>query len=232
MLCCEICSVVNDEQNEIDINSMKTMTPETSPTHLERTEHPIEVWLSGFLFFSILGFWLFTVLQRLLYPYDLEWMEGGMLIHAWRIQQDLGIYVEPSSDFIPYIYPPLYPTLLAWLSEIWTLDYWMGRGVSIVGTLLATSALMVGIRRETATWALTWLGGALWLSTYEDSGTFLDLTRADGLMMGLLGWSLVLVRLDRLKLAGAALWLAFLAKHNAAIVGLPIALWLWREKGV
>ena len=44
----------------------------------------------------------------------------------------------------------------------------MGRGVSIVGTLLATSALMVGIRRETASWAFTWLGGALWLSTYED----------------------------------------------------------------
>ena len=86
-----------------------------------------------------------------------------------------------------------------------------GAGVSIVGTLLATSALMVGIRRETASWALTWLGGALWLSTYEDSGTFLDLTRADGLMMGLLGWALVLVRLDKLRMAGVTLWLAFLA---------------------
>ena len=110
-----------------------------------------------------------------------------MLIHALRIQQDLGIYVSPSSDFIPYIYPPLYPTVLAWLSEFWTLDYWMGRGVSILGSLLATSALIVGVRRETTSWSLAWLAGALWLSTYEDSGTFMDLTRADGLMMGLLG---------------------------------------------
>ena len=130
------------------------MTSETSPNQSDSSEHPVEAWLCGVLFFAILSYWLFTVLQRVGYPYDLEWMEGGMLIHAWRIQQDLGIYVLPSSDFIPYIYPPLYPTILAWLSEFWTLDYWMGRGVSIVGTLLATSALMVGIRRETASWAL------------------------------------------------------------------------------
>ena len=192
----------------------------------------LETWVSALVFSVVLGYWLYTVLHRLNYPYDLEWMEGGMLIHAWRIQQDLGIYVEPSSDFIPYIYPPLYPTILAWMSELWSLDYWMGRGVSIVGSLLATSAVIVGVRNEVKTWSVAWLSGALWLSTYEDAGTFLDLTRADGLMMGLLSWSLVLVRFDRLKLSGVLLWLAFLAKHNAAIVGLPVALWLWREKGV
>ena len=211
---------------------MKSMDPEIPSIQSKGNERPIETWFSGGVFLTLLWYWLFTVLQRVDYPYDLEWMEGGMLIHAWRIKQGLGIYVTPSSEFIPYIYPPLYPTILAWLSEIWTLDYWMGRGVSIMGTLLATSALMVGIRRETDSWTLTWLGGALWLSTYEDSGTFLDLTRADGLMMGLLGWSLVLVRLDKLRLAGVALWLAFLAKHNAAIIGFPIALWLWREQTI
>ena len=195
-------------------------------------ERSVETWLSLVVFVAVLGYWLHTVFHRIGYPYDLEWMEGGMLIHAWRIQQDLGIYVPPSSDFIPYIYPPLYPTVLSWLSEFWTLDYWMGRGISIVGALLATSALIVGVRRETTSWSLSCLAGALWLSTYEDSGTFMDLTRADGLMMGLLGWSLVLIRFDKHKLAGGLLWLAFLAKHNAAIVGLPIALWLWREQGM
>ena len=206
----------------------------SNPTDLADFERSngIETGLSALVFTVVLGYWLYTVFHRLNYPYDLEWMEGGMLIHAWRIQQGLGIYVEPSSDFIPYIYPPLYPTILAWMAELWSLDYWMGRGVSIVGSLLATSALLVGVRKETQSWSVAWLSGALWVSTYEDAGTFFDLTRADGLMMGCLCWSLVLVRLEKLKLSGVLLWLAFLAKHNAAIVGLPIALWLWREKGM
>lgn len=184
---------------------------------------------AGSVFAFILLYWVYTVVLRLDYPYDLEWMEGGMLIHALRLSEGLGIYVVPSSDFIPYIYPPLYPTIIAALSEIWTLDYWMGRGISILGTVLATSALIVGVRRETRSFALAWMSGALWLSTYEDSGTFFDLTRADGLMMGLLGWCIVLVRFERLKTAGLLCWIAFLTKHNAAIVGIPIALWLWKN---
>ena len=32
---------------------------------------------------------------RVGYPYDLEWMEGGMLHHAQRIHDGLGIYVPP-----------------------------------------------------------------------------------------------------------------------------------------
>ena len=186
---------------------MEFDSPHSVPDGRDRS---VETWLSLVVFLSVLCYWLYTVFHRIDYPYDLEWMEGGMLIHALRIQQDLGVYVPPSSDFIPYIYPPLYPTVLSWLSDFWTLDYWMGRGLSIVGTLLATSALVFGVRRETQSWPLAWLGGALWLSTYEDSGTFLDLTRADGLMMGLLGWSLVLIRLEWFKLAGGILWMAFL----------------------
>ncbi len=185
-------------------------------------------WIAATVFATVLGYWLYTVALRIGYPYDLEWMEGGMLIHALRIQDGLGIYVPPSADFIPYIYPPLYPTLLAFVSELWSLDYWMGRGVSIAGTLLATSALIAGVRTETDSWALGWLSGALWLSSYDDVGTFFDLTRADGLMMGLLAWTVVCARWHRLVAAGLLCWVAFLTKHNAAIVGVPIALWLWR----
>ncbi len=185
-------------------------------------------WSAATVFAIVLGYWLYTVSLRIGYPYDLEWMEGGMLIHALRIQEGLGIYVPPSSDFIPYIYPPLYPTFLSVASELWTLDYWMGRGLSIVGTLLATSALVFGLRKETGSWAMGWLSGALWLSSYDDVGTFFDLTRADGLMMGVLAWSIVCARWNRLVVAGLLCWVAFLTKHNAAIVGVPIALWLWR----
>ena len=51
-----------------------------------------------------------TVSPRLSYPYDLEWMEGGMLLHADRVMQAEPLYVLPSADFIPFIYTPLYLT--------------------------------------------------------------------------------------------------------------------------
>ena len=175
---------------------------------------------------------LHTALLRLDYPYDLEWMEGGMLIHALRIQHGEGLYVTPSADFIPYIYPPLYPWVLAWLGDVFGLDYWIGRCVSIFGTLIAMSATVFGLRKESLSWGMACLGGALFLSTYEDAGTFFDLTRADALMMGLMAWSIVLARQRVLWASGLLCWLAFLSKHNAAIIGVPIALWLWRDHGV
>ena len=54
---------------------------------------------------------------RVVYPFDVEWMEGGMLLHGHRVQTGEGLYVIPSSEFIPFIYPPLYSWLLGCLSS-------------------------------------------------------------------------------------------------------------------
>src|SRR3954465_1292987 len=70
---------------------------------------------------------------RVGYPYDLEWMEGGLLHHALRIRQGQGIYVAPNADFIPYPYAPLYPTLLALFGGPFGISYLLGRVVSILG---------------------------------------------------------------------------------------------------
>ena len=59
------------------------------------------------------GLLVYAIAGRVSYPYDLEWMEGGMLHHALRIQEGHSLYAPPSIDFIPYLYTPLYPTLLA-----------------------------------------------------------------------------------------------------------------------
>ncbi|MGZ3453482.1 MAG: hypothetical protein ACXVEF_28010, partial [Polyangiales bacterium] len=38
------------------------------------------------------------------YPYELEWMEGAMVDHVDRILQGKRLYVQPSIDFVPFIY--------------------------------------------------------------------------------------------------------------------------------
>ncbi|MEY3212442.1 MAG: hypothetical protein RIT28_2923 [Pseudomonadota bacterium] len=171
------------------------------------------------------------VAPRLTYPFDIEWMEGGMLVHALRIEQGQPLYPPPSAEFIPYIYPPLYPFLISLVGEP---SYVVGRGLSIVGTLLAAAAAITAARREGAPWGVAVGVGAAFLTTWEESGTFMDLVRADAVAVGLAAWAITLARLASpaaVVSSGLLLALAFLAKHNLALFGLPIALWLWWSVG-
>lgn len=171
------------------------------------------------------------VAPRLTYPFDIEWMEGGMLVHALRIERGLPLYPAPSAEFIPYIYPPLYPFLISLLGEP---SYLIGRGLSIVGALLAAAAAVTAARREGAPWGIAVGVGAAFLTTWEESGTFMDLVRADAVAVGLAAWAITLARMTRpaaVVASGVLLALAFLAKHNLALFGLPIALWLWWAVG-
>src|SRR5690349_9688035 len=76
---------------------------------------------------------LYVFARRFTYPYDLEWMEGGMLAHALRLVEGRPIYAPPSVDFIPYLYTPGYPAVLFALSKIFPLGYALGRAVSLFG---------------------------------------------------------------------------------------------------
>lgn len=174
---------------------------------------------------------LTTAALRMRHPADLEWMEGGMLVHAQRVVDGLPLYVQPSAEFVPFIYPPLYHYLLGGLGLLFGVSHPLGRAISLFGSLLAAAAAVTAVRREGAGWGLAVVAGGLFLSTYEDTGTFFDLVRADGLTIGLLGWALVLGRAGAPVPAGLLLALAFAAKHNAAAFGAPIVLWLWAERG-
>lgn len=180
----------------------------------------------------VLLWWLIQgFLLRVVYPFDIEWMEGGMLVHAWRLREGLGIYVEPSSDFVPYIYPPLYPWLMSLVGEP---SYAVGRSISMAGSVAAGLAAVQACRQEGVGWGLSVGALGLWVSLYDESGTFYDLVRADALAIGLTSWSIVLVRrATRLSVivGGGLLVLAFLAKHNFALFGLPMLIWLWKAQG-
>src|SRR5439155_14413345 len=73
----------------------------------------------------------FAIGRRLVYPYDLEWMEGGMLCHALRVVQREPIYAEPSARFVSFAYTPLYPILLGLLAPVAGVGYVPARAVSV-----------------------------------------------------------------------------------------------------
>lgn len=189
-------------------------------------------WIAPVLLTAWLLFKLLTLFAaRVGYPFDIEWMEGGMLVHVWRLRQGLPLYAAPSADFIPYIYPPFYPFVLSLLGEP---SYAIGRTVSLVGALAAAAAAVFAVRREGAPWGAAIAAGGLFLSCYDESGTFYDIVRADAFAIGLGAWSLVLARVGTrraLVASGLLLTLTFFTKHNYAAFGVPIALWLWGTRG-
>jgi hypothetical protein len=174
---------------------------------------------------------------RATFSLDLEWMEGGVLLHAQRIAQGKGIYVEPTLDFVPFLYTPLYPALLALLSFVVPLGYLLGRVVSIVAFTVALALVVVTCMGETRDRArrilavLAGIGGAgAIVASFAFTGYFYDLVRADSLLLVLEALALWLALrgqgFQSAALAGLLMALGFFAKQTASIVGIGLGLGL------
>jgi len=151
---------------------------------------------------------------RLTYGIDAELMEGGALLHAYRLMHGLPVYTTPGSGFMPYPYPPLHTLVLAALGKVFGLGFGLGRAVSVASTLLTGALLSREVYRETRT-----LGRPLWwavLSTgfiaagFPLTGGAYDLVRVDSLALSLSVASAVVVfsadeRFSKARLGAATL---------------------------
>jgi hypothetical protein len=180
--------------------------------------------------------WLLAscVARRVAYPYDLEWMEGGMLHHAARMADGSGIYVEPSVDFIPYLYTPLYPSLLALGEPIVGINYVAARAWSVLALLaIAALAWWALARRAPSDQRLagttaTLLALGLFAATYPWVEGWYDIARADTLFLAMVVGGLVALwpwgvggsgwrGQARTALVAAILALAFFAKQTGVL---------------
>jgi len=190
-----------------------------------------------------LGLLLYTVARRLAYPYDLEWMEGGMLNHALRLSDGQGIYVPPSVDFIPYLYTPLYPAVLAALGKVFGLSYALGRAVSVVSLLAVLGLGGYAIVREAprCRWPLGLAGAAafagLVAAAYPWFEGWYDIVRGDTLFLalglgGLVGLRAWASRPALVAVAAALLGLSFFAKQTGVLLvaagGAALLVMNWR----
>jgi 4-amino-4-deoxy-L-arabinose transferase-like glycosyltransferase len=125
------------------------------------------------------GEWLRVVAVRIRDPYPIEWMEGAIVAHALRWVEGLEIYVPPSANFIPALYPPL--------------GYWVqGAAMKLLGPGLpaaraASAAATLGVlvflglivhQRTRSLVAAVAVAGAF-LDAYVACGSWYDLARND-----------------------------------------------------
>jgi len=176
---------------------------------------------------------LYVFARRFVYPYDLEWMEGGMIAHALRLANGQPIYAPPSVDFIPYLYTPGYPVVLFLLGKIFGLGYKLARFVSIASFLAVAVLGYVYARREGGSRAAAACGIAIMFAAFVPTGTFYDLARPDSLFMALVTTGLLVGWWKRKSYGGgvaAALLMvaAFYVKQTTApfmiVLGLALLL--------
>lgn len=182
---------------------------------------------------AAIGGMLFAMVKRLVYPYDLEWMEGGSLTHALRIQQRLPTYAPPTVDFVPFLYTPFYPLIVS----VFGPSYFAARLVSIV-SFLGACGLTYGFARREGGSRVAALGAlAIPCAAYASTGVWYDLARADSLFLLLVTIAAMIAYSLRDSAAGAVaaamiLVLAFFTKQTASPFMVAIGLyWLlvnWR----
>ena len=188
-------------------------------------------WVLVVVLLALLGR---TWAARLPYPYDLEWMEGGMLAHAWRLSRGEPLYLPPNPDFVPYIYPPGYSSLVAFFSLPVGVGPLPARLLTLLAVFAAAAAIVYILRLRRVAWGVAVASGATFIGTYRAAGAFYDLARPDGMYVALLGWSVALALTPGRGTAvasGLLLAASFFMKHNAAIFGFPLAFALLLRNG-
>jgi len=219
----------------------------------------VKSWLPrlGWLILVLPALWQLWLLGEAIagrygYGYDLEWMEGGLLHHALRIGDGDGIYGPPSVDFIPYLYTPLYPGLVALLGAGLGISYQLGRAISIlsligIGAVAAFAIAGPTYRRSSspashdrcAAWAGVAVALGLFAAGYPWVEGWYDLVRADSLFLFLI--TIGLHTASRWARSGhgpvaacaAILALAFFTKQTGILYvaggGAMIAAQAWRK---
>lgn len=156
------------------------------------------------------------------FPLELEWMEGGVLHQAHRFMHGEPIYPEPSAEFVPFLYTPLYAITLGVLGHVFGLGYALGRTISILAWIAIGFALHRAVMREAKGRVHALVAVGLWCSGYVFGFRWVDLARPDTMFLALALWALVLLRESwgdwrKAALAGLLMALAFWTKQTAAV---------------
>lgn len=188
---------------------------------------------------AFLVLYVLVAARRLVYPFDLEWMEGGMVDQVRWILAGHKLYVKPSLEFVPFIYNPFYFYVSAAVAKVTGVGYLPLRLVSFAASLGTFALLHRLVVHETGDRRLGWLGAGLYAATFPKSVQFMDIARTDSLYVFLALAAVAVLRLvptARGRIAAAVLLvLSFLTKQSGALVAGAVCLavmWEHRKASV
>jgi 4-amino-4-deoxy-L-arabinose transferase-like glycosyltransferase len=201
---------------------------------LSFTSRPLRACMVLFSLYYVAIF-LFIAGSRISYPFDLEWMEGGVLEHVIRVLDGKSIYVRPSFTFTPFLYTPLYYYVCAPVLALFGGGLSALRAVSASATILTFAFLYLIVRASTKDRGAAFIAVGVFAATFVVAGAWFDIARVDSLYLCLLACGLWLIARAEPRdfLAGLCFGLAFLTKQTALFVFLPLgAARVFTERGL
>ncbi len=174
--------------------------------------------------------YLFVAVSRISYPFELEWMEGGMVDHVDRVLTGLPVYAKPSIDFVSFLYPPLYYEAAAVFAGLLGPGFWPVRLLSFLSSIGVFILLLQIVRRETGSVFAGMLAVGLFAATYDRVGGWFDIARLDSFYLMLLLAGILVLRSFPSTwgtvTAGLLFVAAFLTKQSALVIVAPLVVYV------
>jgi 4-amino-4-deoxy-L-arabinose transferase-like glycosyltransferase len=178
---------------------------------------------------ACVALYLIVAAARMTYPFELEWMEGGVVDHVRRVLAGRDLYIEPSIEFTPFIYPPLYYYVGTAFSKVLGIGFFPLRLVSFLSSLGSMAIVFLFVRRESGSATGGLLAAGLFAATFRAAGAWYDLARIDSLFLFLLLAGAYLLRfrpgVRTHMAAGVLIWLSALTKQTAVAVDTVMCLY-------
>lgn len=186
------------------------------------------VLLTGGSLFVIV--YIVIAASRMMYPFELEWMEGAMLGQVERARAGTPLFVAPSMEYVPLIYTPLYYYIAAALSWVTGTSFFTLRLISFGASLGVFGLMYKLVETETGDWRAGLTAVSMFAATFVIGGAWFDIGRNDSLFLfGCLAGAYALRRSDTLGaalIAGFCFALAAFTKQSALLVAAPVVLYL------
>ena len=168
---------------------------------------------------------------RVTYPFELEWMEGGVVDHLRIVLSGQSLYREPSLDFAPFIYMPGYYYLSAIVAKVVGIGFFAPRLVSLISILGCFAILARWVHRETNSVLAGLVATGLFAATYGQSAFWFDLARVDSLLLLFVLAGYLLARFSSSRrqsaLCGLFFACAVLTKQVGLVLAVPALGFVW-----
>lgn len=179
------------------------------------------------LYFIITYIWV--ALNRIDYPFELEWQEGEMVDHCRWILSGEPLYSAPDLAFTSSIYPPLYFYLGSLLMKALGIGFFALRLISFLASMGVLFLIFDLVRREVGAILEALFASGLFAASYRATGAWFDLARIDSLFIFWLALGFYICWHTRGRqgaLFSAIIFsLAFHTKQFSMAPALGIALW-------
>lgn len=164
------------------------------------------------------------------FPFSFYWYEDDALYQVGRLLEHKKLYVKPSIDYIPYIYPPLY-----YYSSL-AVSLFVGHGlsslriVSISATVGTFVTIILFVYKETHSRIFGIIAAGFYAGFYVITKMWFDMARVDNLNIFFIMATMCFVGYYQSKigylLAGTCMALACLTKQTSISIFIALAIYV------